>query len=64
MHDSFDDAVLFAADEDYIPLVEAVKRTGRRAIHAFWDVQNAGWPLQRACDRSVLLGREDLLGLR
>ena len=64
MHDSFDDAVLFAADEDYIPLVEAVKRTGRRVIHAFWDVQNVGWQLQRVCDRSVLLGREDLAGLR
>ena len=61
MHDSFDDAVLFAADEDYIPLVETVKRTGRRVIHAFWDVQNVGWQLQRVCDQSVLLGRGDLV---
>ena len=60
MNDSFDDAILFAADEDYVPLVEAVKRTGRRVIHAFWDVQNVGWQLQRVCDDSVLLGKEDV----
>ena len=64
MNDSFDDAVLFAADEDYVPLVEAVKRTGRRVIHAFWDVQNVGWQLQRVCDHSILLGKEDVSVLR
>lgn len=58
INDSFDDAVLFAADEDYVPLVEAVKRTGRRVIHAFWDVQNTGWQLRRVCDRSILVGME------
>ena len=63
MNDSFDDAVLFAADEDYIPLVEAVKRTGRRVIHAFWDVKGSGYPLQCACDHSILLGPEDFQGL-
>ena len=63
MHDSFDDAILFAADEDYIPLVEAVKRTGRRVIHAFWDVQNIGWQLRRVCDKSILLGKDDVADL-
>lgn len=64
MNDSFDDAVLFAADEDYIPLVEAVKRTGRRVIHAFWDVQNMGWQLRRVCDHSILLGKDVVGGLQ
>ncbi len=64
MHDSFDDAVLFAADEDYVPLVEAVKRTGRRVIHAFWDVQNVGWQLRRICDHSILLGKDDVRALQ
>ncbi|MBU2503130.1 NYN domain-containing protein [bacterium] len=63
MNDSFDDAILFAADEDYIPLVEAVKRTGRRVIHAFWAVPNVGWPLQRVCDSSILLGKDELKDL-
>lgn len=59
MHDVFDDAVLFAADEDYIPLVKAVKRTGRRVIHAFWDIGNHGWPLQQEADSSVLWGQRE-----
>lgn len=63
MNDAFDDAVLFAADEDYVPLVEAVKRTGRRVIHAFWDVPNVGWQLQRVCDKSVLVGKDEIAGL-
>lgn len=63
MNDSFDDAILFAADEDYIPLVNAVKRTGRRVVHAFWDVRNIGWPLRRICDESILLGKNDALRL-
>jgi len=57
MNDAFDDAILFAADEDYVPLVEAVKRTGRRVIHAFWDIPNFGFRLRGVCDDSVLVGR-------
>ena len=60
MIDAFDDAILFAADEDYIPLVEAVQRTGRRVIHAFWDMPNPGWALRKACDDRVVVGREGL----
>lgn len=59
MNDAFDDAILFAADEDYVPLVEAVKRTGRRVTHAFWDVPGPGFQLQRVCDETVLLGADD-----
>jgi len=60
MNDSYDDAILFAADEDYVPLVEAVKRTGRHVVHAFWDVPNFGRALRTACDDFVVVGREEL----
>ena len=63
MSDAYDDAILFAADEDYVPLVEAVKKTGRRVVHAFWDVPNCGWMLKSACDTSVLVPRGALPGL-
>lgn len=60
MRDAFDDAILFAADEDYVPLVEAVKRDGRRVIHAFLDVPNYGRRLREACDDWRVVTREDL----
>lgn len=50
MRDAFDVAILVAAEEDYVPLVEAVKRDGRRAVHAFLDVPNFGRRLRVACD--------------
>jgi uncharacterized LabA/DUF88 family protein len=60
MNDSYDDAILFAADEDYVPLVEAVKKTGRHVIQAFWDIPNPGWVLRQACDDSVVVPKEVL----
>lgn len=60
MADAYDAAVIFAADEDYIPLVEAVKRTGRVVRHAFWDMPNPGWALRKVCDEYVAVGRDDL----
>ncbi len=63
MNDSYDDAILFAADEDYVPLVEAVKKTGRHVIQAFWDIPNPGWVLRQACDDSVVVPRDVLPSL-
>ncbi len=63
MDDAYDAAVIFAADEDYIPLVEAVKRTGRVVRHAFWDMQNPGWALRKVCDEFVVVGRGELEAL-
>jgi hypothetical protein len=40
--DNSDVAILFAADEDYVPLVEAVKGDERRVVHAFLDVPHFG----------------------
>jgi uncharacterized LabA/DUF88 family protein len=60
MRDTFDDAILFAADEDYVPLVEAVKRDGRRVIHAFLDVPNFGRRLREACDDWHVVTMDDL----
>jgi uncharacterized LabA/DUF88 family protein len=53
MDDAYDDAILFAADEDYIPLAKAVMRTGRCVINAFFEVPNRpeyGFQLRAACD--------------
>lgn len=63
MDDAYDAAVIFARDEDYIPLVEAVKRTGRVVRHAFWDMQNPGWAPRKVCDEFVVVSREELDGL-
>ena len=53
MDDAYDDAILFAADEDYIPLAKAVMRTGRCVINAFFEVPHRpeyGFQLRSACD--------------
>jgi uncharacterized LabA/DUF88 family protein len=60
IRDAFDDAILFAADEDYLPLVEAVKRDGRRVIHAFLDVPTHGRRLREACDDHRTVTIDDL----
>ncbi len=60
LRDTFDVAILFAADEDYVPLVEAVKRDGRRVVHAFLDVPNYGRRLRLACDDSRVVTEADL----
>jgi len=62
LRDSFDVAILFAADEDYVPLVEAVKRDGRRVVHVFLDVPNFGRRLRQACDESRVVTAADLAG--
>jgi len=60
LRDTFDVAILFAADEDYVPLVEAVKRDGRRVVHVFLDVPNYGRRLRLACDDSRVVTEADL----
>ncbi len=60
MCDAFEDAILFAADEDYVPLVEAMKRDGRRVIHAFLDVPNYGRRLRDTCDDWRVVTRDEL----
>jgi uncharacterized LabA/DUF88 family protein len=60
LRDSFDVAILFAADEDYVPLVDAVKRDGRRVVHAFLDVANHGRRLRQACDDFRVITELDL----
>lgn len=62
MRDAFDVAILVAADEDYVPLVEAVKRDGRRVVHAFLDVPNHGRRLRLACDDYRVVTEADLVG--
>ena len=52
--------ILVAADEDYVPLVEAVKRDGRRVVHAFLDVPNFGRRLRMACDDFRVITEVDL----
>lgn len=56
-------AALFAADEDYVPLVEAVKRDGRRVVHAFLDVPHFGRRLRVACDDARVVTEADLAEL-
>ncbi len=60
LRDTFDVAILFAADEDYVPLVEAVKRDGRRVVHAFLDVPDFGRRLRLACDYCRVVTEADL----
>ncbi len=66
MHDALDDAVLFAVDEDYVPLVEAMRRTGRLVTQAFVEVPNNpgyGYALRSACDDSLTITLAELQGL-
>lgn len=60
LRNAFDAAILFAADEDYVPLVEAVKRDGRRVVHAFLDVPNFGRRLRLARDDYRVVTEVDL----
>jgi uncharacterized LabA/DUF88 family protein len=63
MDDAFDDAVLFAADEDYIPLAKAVMKTGRCVINAFFEIPGApnyGFQLRSACDDFRQVSRTEL----
>lgn len=60
LRDTFDVAILLAADEDYAPLVEAVRRDGRRVVHAFLDVANHGRRLRSACDDYRVITEADL----
>ncbi|MFC1596574.1 NYN domain-containing protein [Planctomycetota bacterium] len=54
--DNYDFAVLIAGDGDYVPLVEEVKRFGKRVYVVFFDEQHGLNPeLRRAADRFVLL---------
>jgi uncharacterized LabA/DUF88 family protein len=62
LRDTFDVAILVAADENYVPLVEAVKRDGRRVVHAFLDVANFGRRLRLACDTFRVITEADLTG--
>jgi hypothetical protein len=43
-----------------VPLVEAVKRDGRRLIHAFLDVPNFGQRMPVACDDFWVITEADL----
>jgi Uncharacterized conserved protein len=66
MDDAYDDAVLFAADEDYIPLAKAVMKTGRCVINAFLEIPgNAayGYQLRSACDAFRQVSRAELARL-
>lgn len=63
LRDAFDVAILVAADEDYVPLVEAVKRDGRHVVHAFLDVPNYGRRLRLACDDYRVIAELDLAAL-
>ena len=66
MDDAYDDAVLFAADEDYIPLAKAVMKTGRCVINAFFEIPNNvsyGYQLRSACDDFRMVSPQELAGL-
>ena len=67
MNDAYDDAFLLAADEDFVPMVEAVKRTGRHVIHTFVETADNGgygYFLRGACDDHVVISKEDLARLQ
>jgi uncharacterized LabA/DUF88 family protein len=62
-NDAYDDAFLLAADEDFVPMVEAVKRTGRQVIHASIESPRSGgygYYLRSACDDHFVITKEDL----
>jgi NYN domain len=66
MNDAFDDAFLLAADEDFVPMVEAVKRTGRHVIHASIESpknEGYGYFLRNASDDHVVIPKKELARL-
>jgi len=66
MDDAYDDAVLIAADEDYIPLAKAVMRTGRCVINAFLEIPGRadyGYQLRSACDDFRMITGTELASL-
>jgi uncharacterized LabA/DUF88 family protein len=48
--DNYDIAVLIAGDGDFIPLVEEVKRLGKRVVVAFWENSGLNDELRRSAD--------------
>lgn len=62
MDDGYDDAILVAADEDYIPVVRAVMRTGRRVVNAFLE-RGSGYHLRKACDDFRMISESELISL-
>lgn len=48
---NYDTAVLMAGDGDYLPLVEEVKRLGKRVHLSFFDSSATSFALKTACDR-------------
>jgi len=56
---AYDTAILVSTDGDFVPVVEAVKETGKR-------IENIGfksvfsWHLKRTCDRFFILKKENL----
>ena len=66
MDGAYDDAILFAADEDYVPVVKAVMRTGRCVVNAFLDIPGNptyGFHLRKACDDYRSLTKDDIESL-
>lgn len=66
MNDAFDDAFLLAADEDFVPMVEAVKRTGRHVIHTSIELpknEGYGYFLRNASDDHIVITKTDLARL-
>jgi uncharacterized LabA/DUF88 family protein len=48
---NYDVALLIAGDGDYVPLVDEVKRLGKRVHLAFFDSTTTSFALKTACDR-------------
>ncbi|MHC4405716.1 MAG: NYN domain-containing protein [Planctomycetota bacterium] len=54
--DNYDVAVLVAGDGDYVPLLEEIKRLGKRIVVVFFDEKHGLNPeLRRCVDRCVIL---------
>jgi uncharacterized LabA/DUF88 family protein len=47
---NYDVAVLVTGDGDFIPVVEEVKRFGKRVVVAFWDTRDLNSDSRRAAD--------------
>jgi len=47
---NYEVAVLAAGDGDFVPLVEEVKRFGKRVVVIFWDNNGLNPELRRAAD--------------
>ena len=54
--DHYDAACLFAGDGDYVPLVEEVKRLGKRVICCFFRDSGLNPRLRRSCDEFIDMG--------